>query len=143
VIGALASVLVVHPSVPVHSVADLLAYAKAHPGGINYDFVPGTIGHISTELFARTAGVTFTNIFYKGSGPAMNDLIGGHVSMMFLSLLPVIGKSAAAHCVRLRSPPPRGRACSRMCRRWRSPVCPGFQPPFVMGWWPRPARRAA
>ena len=53
-----------------------------------------------------TRPITLVVPFPPGGG---ND---GHVSMMFLSLLPVIGKSAAAHCVRLRSPPPRGRACS-------------------------------
>jgi tripartite-type tricarboxylate transporter receptor subunit TctC len=51
--------------------------------------VPGTVGHITTELFADTAGIKITRIPYKGNGPAMTDLIGGHV-MMFLSILPVL-----------------------------------------------------
>jgi len=78
-IGALPSVLVVHPSLPVHSVGELIAYAKAQPGKINYAFGPGTVGHITTELFAHTAGIHLTRIPYKGSGPAMSDLLGGHV----------------------------------------------------------------
>src|SRR5919197_1658811 len=90
-IAALASALVVHPSLPVHSVAELIAFAKAQPGKIDYAFVPGTVGHITTELFAKTTGVAITRIPYKGNGPAMSDLIGGHVSMMFFSILPVIG----------------------------------------------------
>src|SRR5262245_49636921 len=90
-IGTLSSVLVVHPSLPVHSVPELIAYAKAQPGKIDYAFVPGTVGHITTELFASTAGIDITRIPYKGNGPALADLVGGHVKMMFLSILPIIG----------------------------------------------------
>ena len=90
-IGTLSSVLVVHPSLPVHSVPELIAYAKAQPGKIDYAFVPGTVGHITTELFANAAGIDITRIPYKGNGPALGDLVGGHVSMMFLSILPIIG----------------------------------------------------
>ena len=90
-IGTLSSVLVVHPSLPVHSVPELIAYAKAQPGKIDYAFVPGTVGHITTELFANAAGIDIARIPYKGNGPALGDLVGGHVSMMFLSILPIIG----------------------------------------------------
>jgi tripartite-type tricarboxylate transporter receptor subunit TctC len=90
-IGQLSSVLTVHPSLPVRSVAELIGYAKANPRKIDYAFVPGTVGHITTELFARTADIDITRIPYKGNGPAMADLVGGHVSMMFLSILPVLG----------------------------------------------------
>jgi tripartite-type tricarboxylate transporter receptor subunit TctC len=89
-IAGLPSVLVVHPTLPVRSVAELIAFAKARPGRIDYAFVPGTVGHITTELFANTAGIDFTRIPYKGNGPAMTDLLGGHVAMMFLSILPVL-----------------------------------------------------
>jgi len=89
-IGTLQSVLVMHPSLPIGSTADLITYAKANPGKVNYGFVPGTVGHISTEMFARSAGITLTNIPYRGNGNAIADLLGGHVSMMFLSILPVI-----------------------------------------------------
>ena len=90
-IGTLVSVLVIHPSLPIGSTADLITFAKANPGKVNYAFVPGTVGHISTEMFARSAGITLTNIPYRGNGNAIADLLGGHVSMMFLSILPVIG----------------------------------------------------
>jgi tripartite-type tricarboxylate transporter receptor subunit TctC len=94
-IGSLPSVLVVHPSLPVHSVAELIAYAKANPGKVNYAFVPGTVGHIGTELFAKTAGIELTKIPYKGNGDALGNLIGGHVSMMVLSIVPIIGNVRA------------------------------------------------
>ncbi len=89
-IAGLPSVLVVHPTFPVRSVAELIAFANARPGRIDYAFVPGTVGHITTELFASTAGIDFTRIPYKGNGPAMTDLLGWHVAMMFLSILPVL-----------------------------------------------------
>jgi tripartite-type tricarboxylate transporter receptor subunit TctC len=89
-IGELSSVLVVVPSLPIRSVAELITYAKQQPGKLDYAFVPGTVGHITTELFAHTAGIAITRIPYKGNGPAMTDLLGGHVSMMFLSILPVL-----------------------------------------------------
>jgi tripartite-type tricarboxylate transporter receptor subunit TctC len=94
-IGTQPSVLTVNPSLPVHSSAELVTYAKANPGKINYGFVPGTVGHITTEMFARSAGIDLTRIPYKGNGPAIGDLIGGHVSMMVLSLLPILGNVKA------------------------------------------------
>src|SRR5215475_14023731 len=63
-IAGLPSVLVVHPSLPVRSVAELIAFAKAQPGRIDYAFVPGTVGHITTELFADAAGIRITRIPY-------------------------------------------------------------------------------
>ena len=89
-IGALPSVLVVHPSLPVHTVAELITYAKGHPDKIDYAYVPGTVGHITTELFADNTGIRITRIPYKGNGPALTDLVGGHVSMMFLSIVAVL-----------------------------------------------------
>jgi len=105
-IAVLSSVLVAHPSLPVRSTAELIAHAKANPGKINYAFVPGTVGHISTEMFARTAGIKLTNIPYKGNGPAITDLLGGHVSMMFLSILPIIGqvRGGTLHALAVTSP---------------------------------------
>ena len=99
-IASLPSVLVVHPSVPARSTAELIAHAKSKPGAIKYAFVPGTVGHITTEMFARTAGIEVINVPYKGNGAAMGDLLGGHVSMMFLSILPIIGNVQGRHVAR-------------------------------------------
>ena len=95
VIATMPSVLVVHPSLPVRSTAELIAYGKANPGKINYAFVPGTVGHITTELFARSAGIELTKIPYKGNGDALANLIGGHVTMMFISIAPIVGNVKA------------------------------------------------
>jgi tripartite-type tricarboxylate transporter receptor subunit TctC len=76
--------LVVHPSLPVHSVQDLIALARARPGQLSYGSGGvGTITHLSAELFKSMAKVDILSVPYKGNGPAMNDLIGGQVQLMF------------------------------------------------------------
>src|SRR5499426_945518 len=83
-IGTAPNTLVVHPSLPVHSVAELIAYAKANPGKINYGSAGiGTVSHVCGEYFATAAGVKITHIPYKGTGPAIIDLLGGHIPMAF------------------------------------------------------------
>ncbi len=82
-IASQGSVLCVHPSLPATTVNELIALAKARPGEINYGTTPGTVGHITTELFARTAGIALTFVPYKGTAPAVSDLLGGHIKVMF------------------------------------------------------------
>lgn len=78
------NVLVVHPSVPVTSVKELIALAKARPGALNYGSGgTGSSLHLAAELFKQMAGVDLARIAYKGAGPAMNDLIGGQVQIVF------------------------------------------------------------
>jgi tripartite-type tricarboxylate transporter receptor subunit TctC len=77
-------VLVVHPSVPASSLADLLKLAKAQPGKLNYaSSGPGTPYHMAGELFKAMAGVDIVHVPYKGSADARKDTIGGQVQMMF------------------------------------------------------------
>ena len=83
-IGCAPSSLVVHPSFPVKSVAELIAYAKANPGKVNFGSAGvGTVGHITGEYFAHAAGIQIVHIPYKGTGPALSDLLGGHIPMSF------------------------------------------------------------
>ena len=75
-------VLVVHPSVPVKSVAELVAYAKANPGKLSYGSSgSGSAQHMAAELFKAQTGVDITHVPYKGTGALVGDLIAGHVSM--------------------------------------------------------------
>ena len=91
-IGTSALVVLVHPSLPIKSIAELIAYAKANPGKLNYASAGSGSGiHLGTEYFLSMAGIRITHIPYKGSGPALTDLVGGHVSMYFSSLPPAIG----------------------------------------------------
>jgi len=78
------NVLVVNPSLPASSVAELIAYAKANPGKLNFGSgSTGSAGHLAGELFKSAAGVQMTHIPYKGAAPAMQDLIGGQIQLMF------------------------------------------------------------
>ena len=87
--------LTLHPSLPINSTAELVAYAKANPNKIACGFVPGTIGHMTTELFAKNADFEITRVPYKGNGTAVGDLIGGHITMMVLSIQTVVGNVKA------------------------------------------------
>ncbi len=78
------NILVVHPALPVRSVRELIALAKAHPGELNYATSgTGSSTHLAGELFKSMTGVDITRVNYKGSGQVFNDLLGGHVQLMF------------------------------------------------------------
>jgi tripartite-type tricarboxylate transporter receptor subunit TctC len=82
-------VLVVNPALPVHSVADLVALAKAKPGGISFGTPgPGTFHHLNAETFKSIFGLELVHVPYKGSAPALADLAGGHIQMMFCDVPP-------------------------------------------------------
>jgi tripartite-type tricarboxylate transporter receptor subunit TctC len=83
-VASVPNLLVVHPSVPVNSVKELIAYAKANPGKLNFaSSGNGTSIHLSGELFKTMTGVQMTHVPYKGSAPAVTDLLGGQVQVMF------------------------------------------------------------
>ena len=86
------SVLVVHPSLPVRSVAELIALAKAKPGDLNYGSgSTGAPSHLALELFKSVAGVNIVRIPYKGTSPAINALLGGQVQLMVVPPTAVLG----------------------------------------------------
>lgn len=79
-------VLVVHPSVPAHSVKALVALSKARPGQLNFaSSGPGTASHLASVLMSLVAGIQMTHIPYKGSAPALIDMVSGQVQVMFIS----------------------------------------------------------
>jgi tripartite-type tricarboxylate transporter receptor subunit TctC len=83
-IGTSALVLVIHPSVPVHNVKELIAYAKANPGKLTYASAGVGSGiHLAGEYFRFQAGIEMTHVPYKGSAPAQQDVIGGRVPLLF------------------------------------------------------------
>ena len=95
-IGMAPSVLAVHPSVPARSVADLIGIAKAEPGKIQYGSPGiGTTNHLAGELLAAMTGIKITHIPYKGTGPAITDLLGGHIAMMFAPIPAAHGNVSA------------------------------------------------
>ena len=83
-IGNAPNSLVVNPSFPAKTVAELISYAKANPGKVNFGSAgAGTASHITGEYFAHSAGITLVHIPYKGTGPVLTDLLGGHIPMAF------------------------------------------------------------
>jgi tripartite-type tricarboxylate transporter receptor subunit TctC len=86
------AVLEVNPAVPVHSVPEFIAYAKAHPGKLNMASAGiGTVQHVTGELFKMMANVDMQHVPYRGQAPAMTDLLGGQVQVMFDGLAASIG----------------------------------------------------
>lgn len=94
-------IVVVHPSVPARTLAELIALAKAKPGEITYGSAAfGGVAHLAVELFSLRSGIKLQHVPYRGAGPALNDLLAGHISVMFNALPPTIpqveeGKLAA------------------------------------------------
>jgi tripartite-type tricarboxylate transporter receptor subunit TctC len=85
------NVMVVHPSLPAKTVPEFIAYAKANPGKISMGSAGnGTSNHMSGELFKMMAGVNMVHVPYRGAAPAMTDLLGGQVQVMFDNLPPAI-----------------------------------------------------
>ena len=127
------SVLVVHPSIPVRSVKEMIAFAKAKPGQLSYSSSgAGTTGHMAMELLKQMAAIDMVAVHYKGGGPALIDLIAGRVSPGFATIL-----SAAPHIEggRLRalavSTPKRSSALPDLPTVAEAGV-PGYE---FTGWW--------
>lgn len=79
------NVLVVNPTTPFRTVKDVVAYAKANPGKLDYGYTHAASGHMAMELFKQTTGVFMTGIPYRGGGPMLTDILGGTIPMMFIN----------------------------------------------------------
>ena len=100
-IGTAPNTMVVHPSFPAKTVAELVAYAKANPGKISFGSAGvGTVSHVCGEYFANAAGIKLVHIPYKGTGPALTDLIGGHIPMAFAPI-PATAENAKSGKLRM------------------------------------------
>jgi tripartite-type tricarboxylate transporter receptor subunit TctC len=137
--------LVVNKDSPFHSVADLIAAAKAKPNSLNYGSGgPGSMHHLSTELLQSLAGIQMTHVPYKGTPPAMNDLIAGNIQVLFgdtTSTLPFIKQGtvrALAVTTAKRSPaaPDVPTVAETVpgfeSASWQMLVAPGGTPPEVI-----------
>src|SRR5256885_11518407 len=90
-LATLPSLLVVHPSLPVKSVEELIAYAKAKPGELNYaSGGSGTSSHLLMEMFNQQAGISTVHITYKGTGPALVDQLSGRIEVAFGTAIAVL-----------------------------------------------------
>jgi tripartite-type tricarboxylate transporter receptor subunit TctC len=106
-VGYVPNVLVVHPSIPARNVKELIAIAKSQPGTLNYaSSGVGSTQHLAGELFTLLTGTKIVHVPYKGSGPAVIDLLAGHVSMNFDTMPPVLPhiKSGRMRALALTTP---------------------------------------
>jgi tripartite-type tricarboxylate transporter receptor subunit TctC len=86
-------ILQVHPSLPAHTLGELIGHAKANPGKLNYGSPStGTIPHVAMEIFARTAGLSFVHVPFKGGAPATNALIANQIQLMLIGYATTAGQ---------------------------------------------------
>jgi tripartite-type tricarboxylate transporter receptor subunit TctC len=91
-IATSSNIVLVHPALRARSIAELIALAKAEPGKLDFASTGnGSSVQLSAELFAAMAGIKLNHVPYKGSAPALNDLVGGHVAMMFATMASAVG----------------------------------------------------
>ena len=122
-VGAVPNVLVVNNALPVDSVASLVKLAKEKPGQLNYaSSGSGSTQHIAAELFKDQAGVFITHIPYRGSGPALVDLVGGQVQLSFDTMPSVIGQVKAGRIKALGWPAQNATRNCLTCPPWLRPV---------------------
>jgi len=137
--------LVVNANSPVKTVADLIAVAKSKPNGLNYGSGgPGSMHHLSTELLQSLAGIEMTHVPYKATPPAMNDLLAGHIQVLFgdtTSVLPMIQQGTvrgiAVTTVKRSPAAPDIPAVAETVpgyesASWQMLVAPGATPPEVI-----------
>ncbi len=125
-------VLAVNPSLPVKSVAELIAYAKANPGKLNFGSAGiGSTLHLAGEMFKHEAGVDMVHVPYRGGGPAIKDLIGGQIQLMFapaVAMLPL----ANGGKVRVLAQTPAKRSALAPDIPSVAETLPGFD---IVGWY--------
>ena len=135
--------LVVNPELPVKSVKELVALAKQKPGTLQYASAGvGSFMHLGGELFKLTAGVDMLHVPFKGGGPAMIDVIGGHTKVVFATTIttPPHIRSGKLRALGVGAASAQPRAAGR-CRPSPKPACPATKSPTGSASWHRPARR--
>jgi tripartite-type tricarboxylate transporter receptor subunit TctC len=119
------NVVIVNPALPIRSVAELVAAARARPGSLNYGSAgTGATTHLSGELFRLMTGAEIVHVPYRGSGAALIDLQGGQIQLMFENLPGRSSTSGKAGFARSPSPRRVARKPCRNCRLSRKPACP-------------------
>lgn len=121
------NLLVVHPSVPATNVRELVAHAKAQPGALSYASPgSGSSGHLAAELFKSLAGVNIVHVPYKGAAPALQDLMGGQVQVLFDTLAQALPQAKAGKV--------RALAVTTLKRQSVAPDIPTMDEQGFAGW---------
>jgi tripartite-type tricarboxylate transporter receptor subunit TctC len=127
--------LIVHPSLPVKTVPELIAYAKANPGKLSYgSFGVGTYAHLSMEDLKQRTGIDMQHVPYRGAAPALNGILGNEVSVMLLNLSSV-EEHAAAGKVRLIAAATEKRVPTLANLPTIAETIPNFQTSVWFGLW--------
>ena len=133
-VGEYASLLVVHPSLPVKNVAELIKFAKARPGQLNYGSAgTGSAGHLVMEMFRTRAGLEMVHVPYKGAGPALTEVMAGQVSVLFSNPLGSVAFVKAGRLRPLAVSGPRRIASLPDVPTAAESGLPGFSATFFLG----------
>lgn len=117
------NVLIVTNELPAKNVKELIALAKQRPGKLDFGSgSTGSTGHLAGEMFKSMTGTFMVHIPYKGSAPALADMMAGRVHLMFDNLASALPASRPKRCARSRRPPSCARASCPSCRRWTKPA---------------------
>ena len=123
-VAGISNVLVVHPDVPAKNLQELIALARAKPGSLNYASAgAGSSPHMSMELLKHMTGIDLQHVPFRGTGPAMTEVLAGRIAALFSNMLTAKPLIEAGSCAPSRSP---GRSASRRCPTCRpspSPAC--------------------
>jgi tripartite-type tricarboxylate transporter receptor subunit TctC len=112
-------IMVVNLSVPAKTLSEFIAHAKANPGKINMGSAGnGSVSHVAGELFMFKAGLRMVHVPYRGAAPALTDLLGGQVQVMFGAVSATMPYTVQERCVRWRSPAPRAQNCCQTSQPW-------------------------
>jgi tripartite-type tricarboxylate transporter receptor subunit TctC len=137
-------VLIAHPSVPAKNVAELVAYAKTKPNDLSYaSYSPGTLSHVLGLILNQAAGIQLQHVGYKGSTPALTDVMGGHVPLMFDGLATSLPMIRAGKVKALAISTPRRVAQLPEVPTFREAGYPQMEAIAWMGLWSTPDAPAA
>ena len=132
-VGTAPYVVVANPSRGFNTFADVIAAAKRTPGAVTYASAgPGTIGHLAMVLLGKQAGATMTHVPYKGSGPAINDAVAGHVDLMTASVAILLPQIEAGRLKALMQMGPRRADALKNVPTAVESGFPGFE---ASAWW--------
>jgi tripartite-type tricarboxylate transporter receptor subunit TctC len=132
--GEYASLLVVHPSLPVKNVAELIRFAKVHPRELNYASPGnGSAGHLVMEMFRSRAGIEMVHVPYKGAGPALTEAMSGQVSLLFSNPLGSIALVRSGKLRGLAVSGPRRLSALPEVPTLAEAALPGFSATFFLG----------
>ena len=134
IVGFLSPVIVVNPSVPANNIVELIALAKARPNSLSYgSFGNGSYAHVAMEQFKREAGVQMVHVPYKGSAPALNDLLGGQISAMLVTINVVDGHAKSGRLRLLAAATPKRLPTHPDLPTVSESGLPGFAPQAWIG----------